>query len=237
MHFSADFWHNHFRSTLFVELANVVKVLKTRILPQFSRISEEATDIQNQTWSELTSSPSNGDDDPSEFMDAAFNAGYEHYSLMSGLSQGVVNLFAASLFHIHEQHLMVFYKRQLHDLRAQIDPKKLKPFHVVAHLENLGVNIKGLPSWLPIREIEQLANAIKHGEGEAAQALRKKRPDFFIDPQMPRHLEAAPSMQLDTPLLGDGIYVTTKHLEEIEQKIVAFWNELFEALKLHEKKS
>jgi len=237
MHFSAGFWHNHFRSTLFVELANVVKVLKNRILPQFSSISTEAADIQSQTWDELTLPPSNGDDDPSDFLDAAFDAGIEHYSLMSGLSQGVVNLFAASLFHIHEQHLMIFYKRQLHDLHVKLNPKKLKPFHVITHLEELGVNVKGLPSWKPLKEVELLANAIKHGEGEAAQALREKRPEFFIDPQMPSGLDMGSSLHLDKPLLGDGIYVSPHHLEGIEQTIVAFWNELFETLKQHEQKS
>jgi len=237
MHFNAGFWHNHFRSTLFVELANVIKVLQERILPQFSNISAEATNIQNQTWNELTSSLSNGDDDPSDFMDAAFNAGYEHYSLMSGLSQGVVNLFAASLFHIHEQHIMLFYKRELHDLRVQIDPKKLRPFHVVAHLEELGINVKSLPSWRQLKEIELLANAIKHGEGEAAQALRKNRPEFFIDPQLSSDLDLGPSLHLDKPLLGEGIYVTTSHLQGIERTIVAFWDELFEALRQHEQKS
>ncbi|MBB1161054.1 hypothetical protein [Aquariibacter albus] len=237
MYFNASFWHNHFRSTLFVELANLVKVLHESILPQLSNISAEAADIQNQTWSGLTSSLTSGDYDPSDFMDAAFNAGYKHYSLMSGLNQGVVNLFAASLFHIHEQHIMLFYKRELRDpLRVQNDPKKLKPFHVVAHLEKLGVHIKSLPSWGQLKEIEQLANAIKHGEGEAAQALRKARPNFFIDPQLSSDPDIGPSLHLGKPLLGEGIYVTTTHLQEIERVIVAFWDELFEVLKQHEHK-
>jgi hypothetical protein len=85
-----------------------------------------------------------------------------------------------------------------------------------------------------LREIEFLANAIKHGEGEAAQSLRRKRPEFFIDPTMPSDLDFGPSPHLDKPLLGDGIYVSPYHLEGVEQTIVAFWNELFEALKQHE---
>ncbi len=237
MHFNVNFWRGHFRATLPVELEKVTEILEKRILPQFTNIEAEATEIQEKTLTECQARPSNGDEDPSEIVDAAFNAGLQHYSLMQGLSQGVVNLFAASLFHMHEQYLMVFYKRELCDPRQKVDLKKLSPSKAIARLESLGVNVKELPSWPRLKEVELLANTIKHGDGASAEELRKKRPEYFNDPNVPAELNFWPALHLDKPLLGEGVYVGITDISEIKQALVAFWEELFELLEEHDRDS
>lgn len=235
MQFSAIYWHNHIKSTLFVELDKVVEILQNRIAPQFANIEAEADEIQRETWDGLTSSSFDGDDDPSDFMGSAFNAGFDHYSLMHGLRQGVVNLFAASIFHLHEQHLMIFYKRQILDPGHKLDMKKFKPVHVIKELKKLGIEVEALQSWASLKEVEDLANVIKHGEGISAESLRKKRPEFFIDPQIPQELNFGATLHVEKPILGEGIYVSSAHLVEIKQTIKTFWNDFFDLLIDHEK--
>ena len=231
MHFDAEFWHGHFERTLPNEMHQIIDALKSRILPQFENITAEAVNVSNSMWNHPPMDRFSEDADMSDLAEAATEAGYEHYALMSGLCQGIVNMFAASLFHLHEQHLMLFYKRQLHDMRTPLDRASLRPTMVISKLEIMGIDVKGMKSWAALYEIESLANSVKHGDGRSAQNLKEKRPDFFKNPNQSDLLEAGDFLALDKPILGDGLYVKPSDLDGIKNAIVNFWRELFSEMK------
>jgi hypothetical protein len=54
--------------------------------------------------------------DMADAAESAQEVGLELYLQLTGVRQGVLNLFTASLYHLFEQQLMVFYRRQV--LRA-----------------------------------------------------------------------------------------------------------------------
>ena len=46
-------------------------------------------------------------------------------------------------------------------------------------LKDIGIDIVAFSSWTKIDELKQVANAVKHAEGDAVQRLHGLRPDFF----------------------------------------------------------
>ncbi len=59
------------------------------------------------------SAPATGDEDPADFAEAAEQAGVSHYLLLDGIRQGMLNLFAAALYHSFEQQVMRFHRKQV----------------------------------------------------------------------------------------------------------------------------
>lgn len=89
-------------------------------------------------------------------------------------------------------------------------------------------NIVGLSK---ITELRQLVNVIKHGEGKAAETLRKKRPDFF-KPKESRFtsdtLKVFDSIYLDSAALN----VNKEEFNNYHDAIEDFWNSMPERLYL-----
>jgi hypothetical protein len=113
MAFNHRYWRPVFMQEFCPQLRAIVDALDNRVLPGFEGIELEAETHSDALWKQGNSTPASGDEDLSELADAATQVGVNHYLLLDGIRQGIVNLFAASLYHAFEQQLMLFHRREV----------------------------------------------------------------------------------------------------------------------------
>jgi hypothetical protein len=228
-------WQRHFRSQFVPALNHLVDVLERRLLPTFkeSDISNEAEAAADQVWDVLMSMPATGDEDPSDFVEAAQEAGLDHFLLVTGIRQGVINMFAAGLYHAFEQQLLYFHREELLPYGHQHDKTQLKVGKVMERLGARGIALTSFRSWALVEELRLLANAVKHAEGESAEQLRHIRPDLFEDPRLKQlGVDVSPPVNrpIYLPMIGDDIFVAVDDLLRYREALIEFWRELGDAL-------
>ena len=127
------------------------------------------------------------------------------------------------LLHMWEQQIVKFVNDELeHNIR--FSGKKINEYSVAQKILALhGVVIENTQAWVKIRELKALVNVIKHGDGDAADRLRKIRPDFF----------EAKYIKVDTlelegsVLLEDNVLqVTESDLHKYISATKSFWDEM-----------
>jgi hypothetical protein len=225
------YWQRVFRSQFVKEARALMDALERRVLPGFTDIEEESERISNQAYDAFMSSPGTGDEDPSEFAETATEIGMEHYMLLSGIRQGIVNLFAAALYHLFEQQLMLFHRRELLDMTEENDSSLFTLGEAKQRLRSCGVNITRFPSWPRVKELQLVANTIKHAGGKSAAALKKQRPDLFKQPGLPDLGEWLNSpRRVYQPLAGEDVYLSLDNLREYRDAVITFWEELADAM-------
>jgi len=225
-------WRPIFVKEFAPQLSALVEALENRVLPAFGGIEQEAEDHSNEVWERFMSMPGTGDEDPSEFAEAAQEAGVGRYVLLDGIRQGIVNLFAASLYHAFEQQLMLFLRREVLD-PTEGDNSKLFRMEVLSErLQAHGIDVTGFESWPTIQELRLVANTVKHAEGPSAQALHELRPDFFRKPGLPGLGEWVTRWRprVFQPLAGEDLYVEIKDVKAYLSALLEFWDQLYGAM-------
>lgn len=238
MHHNAHFWRGHFRDVFIRQVRAFGDVVLNRVMPTFANLDEEAKRITEAEYDRLGSMPA-GDDSSYDMGDAAEDAqeaGLSFYLQLTGLRQGMLNLAAASLYHMHEQQLMAFHRKELLSPEEEDTIALMRHSEVRKRLGEVGVDITTLPAWNEVFELGLVANTAKHGEGKSARELHALKPDYFIDPiiraaggKMLRRSRQLPPTVL-TPLLGDDLYVMEDDLRRFVDAVAQFWLELGDAL-------
>jgi hypothetical protein len=199
-------------------------VVKTRILPVFDGIAQEADDIATRRYDDMMANTPASDDggDVSHIAEVAMTAGFEHYDMLTSMHSATLNLYTAALYHLTEQHLV--------DLMAMASnlprTEEVSPRQAIDWFKTKGLDVKALPSWSGIDELRLIANVVKHAEGHSAEDLRKVRPDLFQPPFA--KAEALPKWhgRVRKPLFGQDIYVTAGDFQEYHDASVSFWSEV-----------
>lgn len=233
--YHARYWRRHFQGQFVPALNHLVDVLERRLLPTLKKtdIENEAQAAADEAWEGFMSMPATGDEDPSDFADAAQEAGLDHFLLLTGIRQGVVNMFAAGLYHAFEQQLLYFHREELVDYGHQHDPAQLKLSKVKERLDARGIALTAFQSWPLVEELRLLANTVKHAEGASAEELRRLRPDLFQDPSLKGlGLDVASPVDrpIYLPLVGEDLFVSVDDLLRYRDALIDFWRELGEAL-------
>jgi hypothetical protein len=232
------FWRGHFRDVYARQVRSFGDVVLNRVMPTFANLDEEAERITQAEYDRLGSMPA-GDDSYYDMGDAAEDAqeeGLGFYLELTGLRQGMLNLAAASLYHMFEQQLMAFHRRELLSPAEEDEIGLLRHPVVRDRLNDIGVDMTALPAWNEVHELELVANTAKHGDGRSARELHSLKPDFFIDPivraaggsMLRRSREHSPTVL--TPLLGHDLYVLEDDFKHFVDVVAQFWLELGDAL-------
>ena len=169
--FNHIFWNKYFKQNYVPQISNLIDSLVIRILPTFEGIEEEAEKKMNSEYERLLLLPSEGNIEISDLTELATEAGISHYALMKGIQQGIINMFAVALYHLFEQQVMEFHRKEVLQPSEEND-KKL--FEIKIFLERLSqshVKIADFQSWKTIDELKLVANTVKHGEGQASKQL------------------------------------------------------------------
>lgn len=225
------FWAYYFRQEFVPQLQALVDVLEKRLLPAFANIEEEAEKASQEAWEASMSAPATGYEDPADFAEDAQQAGVSRYILLDGIRQGMVNLFAAALYHAFEQQVMVFLRREVLALGEEDDAELFKLGELQKRLKAAGVDVAALSSWPTIDELRLVANTVKHAEGDSARKLHQLRPELFEHPQAglgPAFRSATP--RVFQPLVGEDLYVSLRDVQRYRDAVIQFWTQLSESM-------
>jgi hypothetical protein len=200
------------------------------VLSGYATISERAKQVANDAYKQMGARYAGEDycGDPSDAAEAASEKGQVYYEMMTGMRQATINLHAAGLFHLLEQQLGTL----IHHVRNSEHPSRLgkePPSHIHGYADwicdNLGLNLRDLPQWDTIEELQLVANSVKHAEGKSERQLRAQRPDLFEHPiRAEMGLSGTPAREepLRLPLAGDGLFVTEKVFAEYSTAVYDF---------------
>ena len=227
--FNGGFWAGYFRREFSPQLRAMLEALEKRLLPGFAGIEQEAERVTEEAWDAFMETPATGDEDPSEFAEAAQEAGASHYLLLDGIRQGMVNLFAAAIYHTFEQQIVLFLRKEILHPREQSDSELFGIREFQNRLSAQGLDVTGLPSWKKVDELRLVANTVKHAEGKSARDLHKARPDLFEHPQF-AGLQFSSAARVFQPLVGEDLYVSLSDVRQYCEATVQFWSEFAEAL-------
>lgn len=228
-----NFWSQYFRRVNIQAVRAFERAVVDRVLPAFANLDTEADVVAAAEYERIGNLPSVDDfDDMASAAEEAQETGLAFYEEMSAVRQALLNLFAAALFHMVEQQLLLFHRRQLLRPDEEYNRALFSREKVQAGLAAAGIELKEFEPWLALNELELVANVTKHGDGPSADKLRVVRPDVLV-PWMFKGQEGTmgrPSPYIRTPLTGDSVFVTIEDFRRYADTCVAFWEELAAAL-------
>src|SRR5262249_45467784 len=195
-------------------------------------IEEEAEAVSQEAWEVFMSAPGTGDEDPANFAEAAEQIGVSRYLLLDGIRQGMLNLFAAALYHAFEQQVMRFHRKQVLHPREENNPNFFKMHEFRKRVRDYGIDITTFSSWPKVDELRLVANAVKHAEGDSVQKLHSLRPDLFEHPQLKEFpaLAIRGTPRVFQPLVGADLYVSLEDIHNYRNTLLEFWEELSHAI-------
>jgi hypothetical protein len=97
--------------------------LEKKVLPAFNDIQEEAERIQTETEKRFNVVVDPETADPADIAESAYHAGVDFYILVDGIVQGMINMFTAGLYHLFEQQLLKFHRKELLMPQEENDPR------------------------------------------------------------------------------------------------------------------
>ena len=167
-------------------------------------------------------------------IDAAMHAGVDHYTMMKGIIQGIVNLFTIGLFHLFEQQLLYFHRTELLMRHEEDNPDLLKLDKAKEILlRDYKIDIERFSAWGKVNELRLVANTVKHADGTSAEKLKTLRPELFRHPEFDRDsrrsgLAITPG-QVFQPMAGQDVYITVDEFNLYVEAVKHFWFELSSA--------
>jgi len=233
------FWEGYFRSSFIPQIDAFCNAIMKRVIPVFANIAEEADDVAQSEYERYGSLPATGDEswDMGDAAEWAQEIGLAHYVALTGVRQSLVNLAVVALYHMFEQQLLLFHRKQVLHPSEEDNISKIKFRELQRRLKNGNLDIESLKSWAKVDELKLVANSIKHAEGTSADKLKGLRPDLFVNPYFREDdTQIFHPSRVYLPLAGKDIYVTIEDLEEYRIALTSFWDEFGNIVKVHSSK-
>src|SRR6266545_4136721 len=105
-------WARWFKDVCVVQVRCVADNLEKRILLTFESINEEAEKVEEEAWKRFEES-AGPDSDLGSGAEWAFQEGLAHYMNLDNLRQALHNVSAAFCYHLFEQQLFYFHRKEL----------------------------------------------------------------------------------------------------------------------------
>jgi len=225
------FWAHQIKVNFLPGIDFFARCLEVKIIPAFDSIEKEADEVEREAFENPNGYIDPEYYDPADAADYASEKGLEYYEWMTGMLQGVINLFTAGLYHLFEQQLLLFHRQELLTFNEENNTKLLSLKAAKNRLSKHGIIVENFNSWPKINELRIVANTVKHADGSSADELKSKRPDLFL--RAANLLFIKPSAVLRpvyTPLTGDSLYVTQIEFNKYIHAVKEFWSEMCTAL-------
>ncbi len=227
-----QFWSDYFCKVFSKQISDFYSLFSGRVMLSFSNIETEAEAATEQEWQRLMNHPADEYADMGTLAEQAEQIGISIFSTLEAMRQSMVNLAATALYHIFEQQILYFHRRQILHHSEQNNLKLINLKELKRRLSAAGVDYETFPSWKKVSELRSVANTIKHAEGQSASELRTVRPDLFEHPAVRKTpiLERFGTPDVFMPLVGRDIYLTTDDLAAYRSCLCKFWEEFADAL-------
>ena len=226
-------WESYIRTRFMPQIDTFVACIEKRVIPAFGNINEEAEKIEQEEFERLNAI---GDEygDLGDCAERATDKGITYYLDMTAAFQGLLNLFAAGLYHMFEQQILLFHRKALLLKDQENDLKSINLNKVKEILANSSIDITSFSSYPKIDELRLVANTVKHADGDSANNLKGQRPDLFELPIIPALKIGgdipAKSRQVFQPLTGEDLFIKTEDFKAYYTAVRGFWLELANAL-------
>ncbi len=222
------FWQGYMRRVFIPQLEALSAWVVGRLLPAFEPIDDEATAVAKQTYDDLLNEVTDPDMDISSLAEQARDAGLRYYQIADGVRQGLLNVAAVWLYHLFEQQLLAFLRKELLTPWEEDERALLKVGEFRKRLASHGMEVEGFTDWVKVDELRLLSNAIKHGDGGSVDKIKVLRPDLFSPPEMdgPR----VPAHQVVLPLIGEDVFLTAESFKDYSSACIGFIEELSDRL-------
>jgi hypothetical protein len=227
--YNIGFWKEYIRSQFIKQIELLTESIQNRLIPTFDTIEKEAEDLSEKEWDRLCSSCYSPDIDPANLAEKAQEAGIDYFMTLSGIKQTLLNITATALYHLFEQQIIFFLRREVLHPSQENDIDLMKVSVFKEQLLANGIDISSFRSWNKIEELRVVSNSVKHAEGASVSKLRKLRPDMFKHPTLRNQPEMdlmhSTVCRVYLPMAGDDIFVLQDDLLDYKNALVGFWNE------------
>ena len=228
--YNIGFWEEYIRNQFIKQTELLNDSIQNRLIPTFDTIEKEAEELSKKEWDSLCSSCYSPDIDPADLAEQAEEAGIDYYMMLSGIKQALINITATAFYHLFEQQIIFFLRREVLHPSKRNDTKLMRVSVFREQLLKNGIDIFLFQSWNKIEELRVVSNSIKHAEGTSASKLRQIRPDMFNHPTLRNHPEMqnmrGENYPIYMPMAGDDVFVLQNDLSVYKNALVDFWNEL-----------
>lgn len=208
------FWKDYFKNVFIPQIDIYQRCLIGKIIPSFQSIEQEAEKIEKDEFERLGNAPAfdcNGD--MSNIAEKAQDKGIEYYVLMNDMKNDLIGLFCVALYHLFEQHIFMFYKKEILSPSKENNRKNMNWDELLKRFRSKGIRPELINAYSDIDTLRLISNTIKHGEGRSAAELKKLKPNYFRYGKA----ELTTGKDLEIPL-KDFIYYVEKSKD--------FWKEL-----------
>ncbi len=227
--YNIGFWEEYIRNQFIKQIELLNESIQNRLIPTFDNIETEAEELSEKEWNRLCFLCYSPDIDSEDLAEKAQEAGIDYYITLSGIKQAVLNITATAIYHLFEQQIIFFLRREVLRPTQENDIGLMKLSYFRKLLLADGIDIFSFRSWGKIEELRVVSNTVKHAEGDSASKLREMRPDMFKHPTLRNHPEMDIMQSAVTrvylSIAGDDIFVLPKDLSEYKDALVDFWVE------------
>lgn len=214
------------------QIIHFCDAVETRFLPTFDSLESEAEQASKAEWERMGQVVDPEYADESQLAEQAHEAGVAYYMSLDSVRQTLINLAVTALYHLFEQQLLFFHRREVLSPDEEDDKKLLNIGEYTTRLSAAGIQVEALSTWPKVEELRFVANAIKHAEGASADKVRQLRPDLFTHPQL-RHSPLFGSMQMTPiymPMSGEDFFLSISDLKMYREALLEFWEEFGAAI-------
>jgi hypothetical protein len=224
-------WSHHIRNVFLYEIDLFANCLVDKVIPAFENLEEESEKVADREY-EVRASSFNSNKGLDEVAEEAKDEAINYYVTMKNVLQGIINMFAVGLYHIFEQQLFFFHRKELLSPDEEDNTDLLRTGEATIRLANNGINIENFKSWKKIEELRLVANTAKHADGQSSEELKKLRPDLFWRPNFIDGVESQklPLTSVYKPLMGEDFYITQQEFMLYVEAVKDFWYEMIEGL-------
>lgn len=207
-----------------------VREVEQRVLSQFADIEGEAKQLIAREEARLASLPHHPDADPSDIPERAYQAGIDHYALLSELRRQTVLGSLAGLYHQWDKDLRDFIEAEV---RRYLDHKgvaalwRMPTTDLLDEFKPLGWDCSGLSFYPDLAAFGLVVNVYKHGKGRSLDTLAQRHPEFFGD-----HLKAAKGRPWAKVVDHDWLEVTPPQFDALAGSLRSFWDAMPERIGL-----
>lgn len=127
--FDGNFWGRYFQQQFIPQINLFCDTLLERFLPTFDTVDQEAESLAEsifENFLQQTYGWDGMDVDISSAADQAMDKSIEYYQRLLAVYQTYLNLSLVGLYHMYEQQLYTFHRRQLLHPNEENDLTKLK---------------------------------------------------------------------------------------------------------------
>lgn len=161
------------------ELNNIESLIFNRLLPSFLTVEQEAKNKENDFLESQNTIYNPDIHDELQFSEDLYFENINYQNTQFELRQECLNLFAVHLFHMLEKRL-----DRIYSIYHQTEPKMQQGENRLSYVKRLpsfnpNYNIDNDLDWKNLIELNDVANAVKHGEGRSFDKVKTNYPKLL----------------------------------------------------------